>query len=301
MYTKSSCMIFVVFTLSLATVTSGIEIGDFENDLTGWRVVEPNATTSFSTTGATSGQSSIRIESVTGYQDAVVFDLFGRGMVNEFRNNLKVSMDVTRLLSNWTDQGGSWCDILMAVRAGSNDREHIGNLIWEFRDDMVGEADWWVSIGDETMTFEYDYSLILNQIDFSNLDYLELIIVTNWGGFDPGGVYYIDNVQIYGGGPAYDPEPVDGARDVSRVTTFSWTSGVYADTHDIYFGTDLDDVNNASRNNPLDVLVRQDETLNAFNPGELISGENYFWRFDEVSGPNIWKGEVWSFTTAYAS
>ncbi|MGD8786962.1 MAG: hypothetical protein PVJ60_06020, partial [Phycisphaerales bacterium] len=289
MCTKASCVIFVIFTLSLATTTYSIEIGNFENDLTGWSVVEPNVTTSFSTTGATSGQSSLKIEPLTGLQDVAVFDLLGQGMANQFRNNLKASMDVTRLLSDWTDVGSSWNDIYMAVRAGSNDREGIGNPTWEFRDDMEGDADWWVAIGDETMTFEYDYSLTLNQIDFSNLDYLELIVVTNWGGFDPGGVYYIDNIQIYGGGPAYDPEPVDGARDVSRATTLSWTSGIYADTHDIYFGTDLDDVNNATRDNPLGVLVGQDETANTYNPGELISGENYFWRIDEVSGPNIWK------------
>ncbi|MGD2095521.1 MAG: hypothetical protein PVH77_10990 [Phycisphaerales bacterium] len=300
MCAKSSCVVFIVFALSVATVTSGVQIGDFENDLTGWSVVEPNVTTSFSTTGATTGQNGLRIESLTGLQDVAVFDLYGQGMINEFRNNLKASIDVTRLLSDWTDQGGSWCDIYMAVRAGSNDPESAEST-WEFRGDMEGDADWWAALGDETMTFEYDYSLALNEIDFYNLEYLELIVVTNWGGFEPGGVYYIDNVQIYGGGPAYDPEPVDGARDVSRVTTLSWTSGVYADTHDIYFGTDLDDVNNATRDNPLGVLVGQDETANTYNPGSLMSGENYFWRIDEVSGPNIWKGEVWSFTTAYAN
>ena len=78
MCAKSSCVVFIVFALSVATVTSGVQIGDFENDLTGWRVVEPNATTSFSTIGATSGQNSLRIESLTGLQDIVVFDLFGQ-------------------------------------------------------------------------------------------------------------------------------------------------------------------------------------------------------------------------------
>ncbi len=281
----------------------------------GWSVADdpdiltdPNVSVSYSdTSGVTLGIYSLRIDANPGYQNAIVYNLIDQGLVDEFRNNLKVSVDITRLASEWTDIGSSWCDFSLAINAGSSAE---GNA-WDLGDpgyqqgyELDEPANWWVALGDEPMSVIYDYSLTLNQINFDNLEYLELIFVANWGGFDPGGVYYLDNVQMFGGGPAYDPDPADGARDVSRDTTLSWTSGVYADKHDIYFGTNFDDVNDASRANPLNVLVSQDYGLNTYEPGNLVSGENYFWRVDEVNDlhpDSPWKGDVWSFTTAYPS
>ncbi len=39
------------------------------------------------------------------------------------------------------------------------------------------------------------------------------------------------------------PNPVDGATDVYRDAVLSWTPGKFADTHNVYFGTALEDVN----------------------------------------------------------
>ncbi len=107
---------------------------------------------------------------------------------------------------------------------------------------------------------------------------------------------------------AYKPlNPTDGETDVYRDTILSWVPGLYADTHDVYLGTVFEDVNNASRNNPLGVLVSQGQDANTYDPpAHLELGQTYYWRIDEVNGPpdyTVFKGDVWSFTTepyAYA-
>jgi hypothetical protein len=295
MCTKLLPLISCGLVLILAFTTYGIGIGDFENNMDGWIPVEPNATTSFSTTGATSNQNSLRLETIAGNQNVLTLDLIALGLVDEFRDNLKISIDVTRLTSEWTDMGSSWSDIVMGVNAGSIN----GEVVWDYSEQMDGGGIWIPDLGDGPITFTYDYSLAHNQINYDELEYLELVLITNWGGYDPGGIYYIDNIQMFGAGVAYDPTPPDGEREMPVFTTVSWTPGVYAETHDIYFGTSLENVTNASRENPLGVLKEQDYGTNSYNPGELISGTSYFWRIDAVKGADIWKGEVWSFTTVY--
>ena len=105
---------------------------------------------------------------------------------------------------------------------------------------------------------------------------------------------------MYGEGMAYAPQPEDGERDLATSTTVSWTPGIYADKHNIYFGTSFDDVNDANSTNvPDGVIFIQNQELNSYDPGGLVPGTNYFWRIDEVSDTNTWQGEVWNFTTKY--
>ena len=286
-----------VLLLSLTSITFGIQLGDFENNMDGWSIIEPNAITSFSTVGATLNQNSLRIETTLDEtQDVLVLDLIALGLVEEFSNNLKISADVTRLTSEWTDQGSSWNDFFFAVRAGGRDDDDVR---WEFEDQFDGSGTWLPDYGDEPKNFTYDYSLFHDDIDYDYLEYLELLIRTNHGKYDPGGVYYLDNVQMFGAGAAYNPSPPDGERELPTDTILSWTPGFNAQTHDVYFGTVFEDVNNASRANPLDVLQEQDFNLNTFDPGDLVTGTNYFWRVDAVSDTDIYKGEVWNFTTVY--
>jgi hypothetical protein len=105
---------------------------------------------------------------------------------------------------------------------------------------------------------------------------------------------------------AWGPSP----RDYATVEwtpagpTLSWKPGQYAAKHDVYFGTDWDDVNDANRTNPLSVLlISQDQDPCTFTfpvpPPEFDL--TYYWRIDEVNdtcSPNIWKGVVWQFTIA---
>ena len=96
------------------------------------------------------------------------------------------------------------------------------------------------------------------------------------------------------------PDPVDTATDVPRDAVLSWGPGDSADTHDVYFGTNFDDVNEASRAEPRGVLVSQSQDANAYEPGPLAYGTTYYWRIDEVNAPpdsTIFKGPVWSLGT----
>ncbi|UCD52039.1 MAG: discoidin domain-containing protein [Phycisphaerales bacterium] len=99
---------------------------------------------------------------------------------------------------------------------------------------------------------------------------------------------------------ASEPVPADKQTDVPRDATLAWTAGTFAAMHDVYLGTNLDDVNNADRGNPLGVLLSQGQTATSLDTGRLEFGQTYYWRVDEVnSAPDntLFQGEVWSFTT----
>ncbi len=106
---------------------------------------------------------------------------------------------------------------------------------------------------------------------------------------------------------ASNPIPDDEATDVPYDVILAWTAGEYAATHDVYFGASFDDVNDASRANPMDVLLSQGQSAAAYDPPGLLEfAQTYYWRIDEVNAApdnTIFKGAVWSFTAepfAYA-
>jgi hypothetical protein len=94
--------------------------------------------------------------------------------------------------------------------------------------------------------------------------------------------------------------PYDCATEVAQDAVLSWKPGLYADMHDVYFGTVLEDVNNASRDNdPTGALISQGQTEPNYVPAEpLVFGQRYYWRVDEINDtePNSpWKGDLWTF------
>jgi hypothetical protein len=100
------------------------------------------------------------------------------------------------------------------------------------------------------------------------------------------------------------PNPVDGAKNTWPDVVLGWTPGTAVVAHDVYLGTVLDDVSNASRANPLGVLVSQSHDAVAYDPlGQLEFDQTYYWRIDEV-GPapdnTIYPGDVWSFRVPFA-
>ncbi|MCU0914330.1 MAG: discoidin domain-containing protein [Planctomycetes bacterium] len=110
---------------------------------------------------------------------------------------------------------------------------------------------------------------------------------TTWE--DVAGYPYLD---------AQGPAPKDGAQDVPRDAVLSWSPGQLAQSHDVYFGTDLQRVSQASRTAPLGVLVSQAQDANTYDPpGALAVGQTYYWRIDEVQGSTIHPGKIWSFVT----
>jgi Concanavalin A-like lectin/glucanases superfamily/F5/8 type C domain len=109
---------------------------------------------------------------------------------------------------------------------------------------------------------------------------------------------------ILGKGPSSEladgPSPENEATDVPRDTILGWEAGEFAVTHDVYLGTVFSDVNEASRANPMDVLVSQGQATATYDPPAVLQfGQTYYWRVDEVNAApdnTIFKGELWSFT-----
>jgi hypothetical protein len=101
-------------------------------------------------------------------------------------------------------------------------------------------------------------------------------------------------------GAVGSPQPANGAEDVIQSPTLTWTHGVFAYTHQVYFGTDPDAVKNADTSSP-EYKGSGNLGSESYNAGELEWNTTYYWRIDEANSTNTdnpWKGPVWSFTTA---
>jgi hypothetical protein len=107
------------------------------------------------------------------------------------------------------------------------------------------------------------------------------------------------------------PNPKDGSLHMDTWVTISWMPGDFAVSHDVYFGDNPDDVNNAThdsdvfRGNQTDLFYIAGFPGFAY-PDGLVPGTTYYWRIDEINEaePNSpWKGDLWSFSvppkTAY--
>jgi hypothetical protein len=96
--------------------------------------------------------------------------------------------------------------------------------------------------------------------------------------------------------------PSDGEEATSTEPTLSWVPGREASSHDVFFSTDFNDVNEANNSLPPGGVYKGNQQLdaNSYQPAALELGETYYWRIDQVNETNIWKGDVCSFTTGYA-
>jgi hypothetical protein len=88
---------------------------------------------------------------------------------------------------------------------------------------------------------------------------------------------------------AYNPIPADGAEFVDPNEVLAWTAGYGARMHIVYLGDDYDQVNNAEG---------ADSQVSAtYDPESLEEGKVYYWRVDEDDSAQVYKGDIWSFTT----
>jgi hypothetical protein len=88
---------------------------------------------------------------------------------------------------------------------------------------------------------------------------------------------------------AYEPNPADGADFVNIDGSLSWTAGLGAIMHTVYFGDNFDEVDNAAGGSPQGTTI--------FTPGTLKKARTYYWRIDEFDVVETHKGDIWSFTT----
>jgi hypothetical protein len=103
---------------------------------------------------------------------------------------------------------------------------------------------------------------------------------------------------------ASGPTPPNGALIEETWVNLSWRPGDFAVSHDLYIGTDFDDVNNGAE------WTFAGNTISTFQvvgfpgfaiPDGLEPGTTYYWRIDEVNDadPNSpWKGDIWNFSIA---
>jgi Concanavalin A-like lectin/glucanases superfamily len=98
-------------------------------------------------------------------------------------------------------------------------------------------------------------------------------------------------------GAAGAPQPANGAADVQMTTKLTWTPATTATSHQIYFGTDKDAVNNATTASP-EYKGNKPAGSESYDPGGLAWHTTYYWRVDAVYSTGTVKGLVWKFTTA---
>jgi len=100
-------------------------------------------------------------------------------------------------------------------------------------------------------------------------------------------------------GMASAPNPADGQTEVDRDIVLTWLPAETVVQHDVYFGSDFNDVNDADPTDTTGIYRgRQDAAF--YNPNEILQWETtYYWRIDEVNDSNPdspWIGSVWNFT-----
>jgi len=101
-------------------------------------------------------------------------------------------------------------------------------------------------------------------------------------------------------GAVGNPNPANGAVDVKHTPILTWTPGVYADSHEVYFGADKETVRNADAGSP-EYKGTGNLGDESYEPAKLLWNTTYYWRIDEANNANPdspWIGNVWSFTTA---
>ncbi len=131
--------------------------------------------------------------------------------------------------------------------------------------------------------------------------------------YDPGPleaekVYYwrvdeFDGLSAYKGdvwafttpGAVGNPQPANGATDVSMATVLSWTAADNATSHEVYLGLDKNIMATADTTSS---EYKGSKALGAesYDTGLLEANTTYYWRVDEIYAGKTVKGPVWTFT-----
>jgi len=183
-----------------------------------------------------------------------------------------------RHVANWTANG----EYLLTTDFTGDD-----SSLWPY------DPDWFVSTA-----LYYDFNGIAHADEFGSIfltctidpcseaifAFVNALVVIPYGDYN--------NVE-----EAHRPQPIDGQEEVPPDVVLSWRPGAYVDEHDVYFGTDFNDV--ADANTSTAGIYQDTVDTNSYDPPGLLElDRTYYWRVDEVNGLDIWPSEVWSFTTS---
>jgi hypothetical protein len=149
----------------------------------------------------------------------------------------------------------------------------------------------WVVLGDVQLaqaTAKSDY-MANSTVAFGGVaaKFVRLIVNSGYGPMGQFGLSEVRFMQI----PAHarDPQPTDGATDVSVATVLTWRAGREVASHVVSLGTDPDALAPAGT-----------AEVPSFDPGTLDLGTMYYWQVDEVNETEAissWEGDLWSFST----
>ena len=100
---------------------------------------------------------------------------------------------------------------------------------------------------------------------------------------------------------AWDPSPANNSTpNVKDAVPLTWSPGDNAAQHDVYFGTDMDAVDDADASDTTGVY-RGRQSATTFTPTEALEWGTgpYYWRIDEINTDGtISEGRLWNFTVA---
>ena len=96
------------------------------------------------------------------------------------------------------------------------------------------------------------------------------------------------------------PKPFDqGFSDMEQARLLSWWPGSGASEHDIYVGTDSVAVVDADTSDTTGVYRGRQEISEYTLPENVLPGETYYWRIDELNAEGIiTQGDLWTFSVA---
>ncbi len=193
-------LISFVLVLSVASTSYGAGytdpcvIGNWEDSNDGW-LIDPCApvgtTTEFNdTVGVTLDGNSLKLYvPEPNWQRAIYLQLDDMNLVDEFFSSDIFSVDVTRLVGEWSNDV-NYAGLQLVVNANS-----VSGVVWQ---DLGGRVFWSPPDGNATQTAKWDYSATKALIDEATVSYLEFIIITNYDpcSTPPRGTYYLDNAQL---------------------------------------------------------------------------------------------------------
>ncbi len=119
--------------------------------------------------------------------------------------------------------------------------------------------------------------------------YVKLTIVKSWGSMMMQAS--LSEVRFFSVPVlAREPQPADGATDVSVAADLTWRPGREAQSHKVFFGTAADAVATG-------MVPATTQPAHSYTPASLEFGTTYYWKVDEVGDSGTNAGNLWSFTT----